>query len=104
MKKFFKKFIPLRIKYLIASLHRRRLSHVTFIGITGSAGKTTTKDLAATILANFDHCQQTLGSRNTPVGVAHTIFGRHANTIATTVLSFTKPPHFVVSVFIDIQK
>ena len=59
MKKFFKKFIPLKLKYLIASLHRRRLNHVTFVGITGSVGKTTTTDLTASILANFGHCQQT---------------------------------------------
>ena len=71
MKKFLKIFIiPLRLKYLIASLHRRRLNHVTFIGITGSAGKTTTKDLTATILANFGPCQQTLESNNTPGSVA----------------------------------
>lgn len=60
MKKFLKKFIPLKLKYLLASLHRRRLNHVTFIGITGSAGKTTTTDMTATILANFGPCQQTV--------------------------------------------
>ena len=60
MKKFLKKFIPLNLKYLIAILHRRRLNHVTFICITGSAGKTTTTDMTATILANFGPCQQTV--------------------------------------------
>jgi UDP-N-acetylmuramyl pentapeptide synthase len=60
MKNLFKQIIPLKLKYLLASLHRRRLNHVTFIGITGSAGKTTTTDMTATILANFGPCQQTV--------------------------------------------
>jgi UDP-N-acetylmuramoyl-tripeptide--D-alanyl-D-alanine ligase len=33
-----------------ALAHRARLDHVTFVGITGSCGKTTTKDLAAGLL------------------------------------------------------
>ena len=74
MKNVFKQIVPLKLKYLLASLNRRKLNCVTFIGITGSAGKTTTKDLTAAILANFGHCQQTLGSRNTPVSIARTIW------------------------------
>ncbi|TFH00577.1 MAG: aminoacyl-tRNA hydrolase [Calditrichales bacterium] len=65
MKKFIKKIIPLKLKYFIAILHRRRINHVTFIGITGSAGKTTTKDLTASILSVFGHCQKTYLSCNT---------------------------------------
>jgi UDP-N-acetylmuramyl pentapeptide synthase len=59
MKNIFKQIVPLKFKYLLASLHRKRINHVTFIGITGSAGKTTTTELTATILANFGPCQQT---------------------------------------------
>jgi UDP-N-acetylmuramyl pentapeptide synthase len=77
MKKFFKKLVPLKLKYLIASLQRRRLNHVTFIGITGSAGKTTTKDLSAAILANFGPCQKTSGSSNAPLSVAGIVFYTH---------------------------
>ncbi len=52
----------------VAALHRRRLGGVTFVAVTGSAGKTTTKILATSVLAtagkirpwdgtmnNFDH-------------------------------------------------
>lgn len=35
----------------MAALHRRRLDNVTFVGVTGSAGKTTTSRLAAAVLA-----------------------------------------------------
>jgi aminoacyl-tRNA hydrolase len=42
-----------------AMFHRRKLSKTTFIGITGSAGKTTTKEFATAILSKFD---STLGS------------------------------------------
>ena len=41
----------LRVGLAAASLHRRRLKHVTFIGVTGSCGKTTTKELIAAMLA-----------------------------------------------------
>ena len=74
MKKFFKKFIPLNLKYSIASLHRRRLNKVTFIGITGSAGKTTTTDLTANILANFGSCQHTLESNNMLTAIVGTVW------------------------------
>ena len=55
----FKNLVPLKIKYLLALLNRRRINHVTFIGITGSAGKSTTTDLTAAILAKVGPCQQT---------------------------------------------
>ncbi len=42
--------------YYGARLNRARLPAVTFIGITGSAGKTTTKDLTAAILATLARC------------------------------------------------
>ena len=76
MKNLFKQF-KLKIKYLRAILHRRRIDHVTFIGITGSAGKTTTKDLTATILANCNPCQKTFLSYNTLSSIVRTVLNTH---------------------------
>lgn len=55
----FKNSVPVQLRYLIARVKRQRIRHVTFIGITGSAGKTTATNLTATILATFGPCQQT---------------------------------------------
>jgi UDP-N-acetylmuramoyl-tripeptide--D-alanyl-D-alanine ligase len=48
----------------IARAHRRGLSGVVFVGITGSCGKTTTKDLAAGLLAPQFHGSSNPGSGN----------------------------------------
>ena len=72
MKKFFKN-VKRKIKYLRAIFQRQRLNQVSFIGITGSAGKTTTKDLTAAILANFGTCQKTLLSYNTLSGIVRIV-------------------------------
>jgi len=48
-----------RVRYYLARLHRRRLDHLTFVGITGSAAKTTTADLSAAVLGQFGRCQKT---------------------------------------------
>ncbi len=48
---------------------RRRLRRVTFIGVTGSAGKTTTKELIAAVLSSRLNGQRTSGSLN----VAHEV-------------------------------
>jgi len=61
------------VTYVRAWVHRRRLTDVTFIGITGSAGKTTTKDLSATILSVFGPCESTFLSENEHVYIAQTI-------------------------------
>ncbi|MGB8434735.1 MAG: Mur ligase family protein [Burkholderiales bacterium] len=51
-------------RHRLARLNRTRLSHTTFIAITGSAGKTTTKNLCAEILSAQGQCQKTPGSAN----------------------------------------
>jgi UDP-N-acetylmuramoyl-tripeptide--D-alanyl-D-alanine ligase len=64
-----------------AALHRRRLDNVRFIAVTGSCGKTTTKELIAGVLGSELHGNHSVGYQNrlTDVGVAvlHTA-RRHA--------------------------
>lgn len=53
--------------YRLTFIHRRRLSNTMFIGVTGSAGKTTTKDLIASILErHFSKGRKNPGSLNWP--------------------------------------
>lgn len=56
-----------------AWIHRKRLAHVCLIGITGSAGKTSTKDLVQLLLSNFHQVSGTLKSLNIAMAVAETI-------------------------------
>src|SRR3546814_305608 len=48
----------------LAALHRRRLEKVTFVGITGSAGKTTAKILATAVLATAGKIRPWAGTMN----------------------------------------
>ncbi len=62
-------------------LHRAMLPRVRFIAVTGSAGKTTTKSLAATILSSRAPCMSSSGTGNEHYDVEHTILAttrRHA--------------------------
>ncbi|MBN2247828.1 MAG: UDP-N-acetylmuramoyl-tripeptide--D-alanyl-D-alanine ligase [Coriobacteriia bacterium] len=63
----------------LASWHRDRL-HVPVIGITGSTGKTTTKDLVRSVLATRMHVVATEGNRNNELGVPLTIMAAGADT------------------------
>ena len=59
--------------YARAWLHRLQSNHATFVGITGTAGKTTAKDLTAAILSAIAPCECTDRSENDPFYVAQTI-------------------------------
>jgi len=61
--------------YLLARYRRSRLGGVIFVGITGSAGKTTAKDLTSMVLSSLGPCHSSLLSHNRPIGVAETILG-----------------------------
>ena len=56
-----------------ATLQRRRLTGCTFIGVTGSAGKTTTKELIAHALGSTLRGRKTPAQGNGPAVVAKTI-------------------------------
>ena len=56
----------------LATLHRRKLG-TPIIGITGTNGKTTTKELLATVLSEKYKTLHTLGNYNNPIGVPLTL-------------------------------
>jgi UDP-N-acetylmuramyl pentapeptide synthase len=65
----------------IAALHRRRLRTTVFVGITGSCGKTTAKELAAAVLARRGPVVASPGSLTSSVRTALTLLDtrrRHA--------------------------
>lgn len=61
------------ITYLQAWLHRRNMRNTRFIGITGSAGKTTTKELSHLILSSFSESHATPQTENEHLFIARTI-------------------------------
>ncbi len=63
----------LAVLFAKARLHRVRLSQTNFIGITGSAGKTTTKDLSHLILSAFYPVTRSRSSFNNFYAVAKTL-------------------------------
>lgn len=63
----------LLLTFTQAKLHRLSLTQTQFIGITGSAGKTTTKELCHLILSGSYSVITTPGSLNTPIIVAETM-------------------------------
>lgn len=67
-----------RAGYLgIAAAHRRKLARVRWFGVTGSVGKSTTKEMLSHILASCTKwdSHKAKGSFNNAVGLSHTILG-----------------------------
>ena len=58
------KTIRLSILLALSRKRRKKLESVRFVGITGSAGKTMTKELTASILGCFGRCRKTVDSYN----------------------------------------
>ncbi|WP_242500210.1 aminoacyl-tRNA hydrolase [Nitrosomonas eutropha] len=76
MKEFYAMFSwrkRLLLAFTQAKLHRLSLTQTQFIGITGSAGKTTTKELCNLILSGSYSVMTTPQSLNTPIIVAETM-------------------------------
>ncbi|MXS85795.1 hypothetical protein ABO04_07725 [Nitrosomonas sp. HPC101] len=59
--------------YLQAWFHRRNMRNTCFIGITGSAGKTTTKELSHLILSHFSESHASPQTENEHLFIARTI-------------------------------
>lgn len=64
-----------RLERMRALRHRRTVAGVTFIAVTGSAGKTTTKELIAAVLSSRQHGSKSPGTLNTAHWVSHTVLG-----------------------------
>ena len=64
-----------RIVKISALIWRRLLFRTTFVAITGSVGKTTTKELLAAVLPSQGATLATVDSRNSAIEVARTILG-----------------------------
>ncbi|KNC17672.1 UDP-N-acetylmuramoyl-tripeptide--D-alanyl-D-alanine ligase [Arthrobacter sp. RIT-PI-e] len=72
----------------------RAAGEITVVGITGSAGKTTTKDLLAGILAEHAPTVAPRGSYNGEVGVPLTVFEADRDTRYLVIeMGATKPGH-----------
>ena len=65
--------VRLRAGLAAAALHRRRLRGVSFVGVTGSCGKTTTKELIAAALASELRGRKTPGEGNGLAVAAKTV-------------------------------
>jgi UDP-N-acetylmuramoyl-tripeptide--D-alanyl-D-alanine ligase len=68
----------------LAAYHRGRLL-CPIIGITGSTGKTTTKDLVAAVLSAKMRVASTVGNRNNELGVPLTLLGADTDVDAVVV-------------------
>ncbi|MBO6200126.1 MAG: UDP-N-acetylmuramoyl-tripeptide--D-alanyl-D-alanine ligase, partial [Chryseobacterium sp.] len=67
-------FVPSTLVFLqqLSILHRDQL-HIPIIGLTGSNGKTTTKELISTVLSSKFKTQYTFGNLNNHIGVPLTL-------------------------------
>jgi UDP-N-acetylmuramoyl-tripeptide--D-alanyl-D-alanine ligase len=64
-----------RLERQWAARHRRYVAGVSFIAVTGSAGKTTTKDLIAAVLSSRQRGSKSPGTHNSAHWVSHTVLG-----------------------------
>ena len=64
-----------RLERNVAERHRRAVAGVSFIAVTGSAGKTTTKDLIAAVLSSRHRGSKSPGTHNSAHWVTHTVLG-----------------------------
>jgi UDP-N-acetylmuramoyl-tripeptide--D-alanyl-D-alanine ligase len=64
-----------RLERRHAERHRRQVAGVTFVAVTGSAGKTTTKELVAAVLGTRHRVSKSPGTHNAAHWVSHTVLG-----------------------------
>ncbi len=64
-----------RLERSLAERHRRAVAGVSFIAVTGRAGKTTTKELIAAVLSSRHRGSKSPGTHNSAHWVSHTVLG-----------------------------
>lgn len=69
----------------IAQLHRSHCADVKIVGLTGSVGKTTTKEMVHAVLSEQFHAIKTEGNLNNEIGMPKTLF-RLAETTEAAVI------------------
>ncbi|MBA3058018.1 MAG: aminoacyl-tRNA hydrolase [Gammaproteobacteria bacterium] len=79
--------------YRLTFIHRRSLSNTVFIGVTGSAGKTTTKDLIASVLErSFSKGRKNPGSLNWPEDMVRMVLStRQSDAFCIAEISAHRP-------------
>lgn len=58
----------------LAAYYRRKFRDITIVGITGSSGKTTTKELTAAVLSQLGETVYTKGNLNSEIGLPCSVF------------------------------
>lgn len=69
----------------IARFYRQKLKNIKIIAITGSVGKTTTKDMTASVISQRYKTAKTQGNYNNDIGVPLTVFSFDEDTEAAVV-------------------
>jgi len=82
---------PRRALSRLAAWHRSRLQ-IPVVGITGSCGKTTTKNMLASLLGGHRRVVSSPASYNNDIGVPHTLFGAGAGCETLVVEMGTNAP------------
>lgn len=83
-----------RKRHFHAFLHRKHLSNVLFVGITGSAGKTSTKDFATRVLSTLGECQCSDRSGNEHSRVEETVLStRREHRFCVVEMSASEPDY-----------
>lgn len=81
-----------RPRHYRAVVHRRLLPNVLFIGVTGSAGKTSTKDFVTHLLSSRGPCSSNVRSRNEHGGIDEIILATtRGHRYCVAEIATTKP-------------
>ena len=71
---------PLLSIHKIIEIKKKEINNLISIGVTGSCGKTTTKEMLASILSQRGNCVSTIGNLNSEYGLAISMMGLKKDT------------------------